>query len=323
MPREIPEPWNRFLLDLDGAVSGSAEVVALGGFVMSVQYGMPRPTGDIDLLFVSSALVRDELLTAGGRGSPLHRKHRLYVDLVVLLVEPADYRARVIEMFPRSLVNLRLFCLDPYDPALTKLDRNSLRTGRTFFTWRPWHLSTSRSCAIGSRQRWRPMSGTHQPRSSAERSGSGSTRRRRFEAERRRTDLLDKLSDAVIPAPQSRSRSLPPPRQAPPRLTSGDIPPKQLPVWQALAPRSRSHDRPRCLGHHQDALSRRGALCSVKSTCYDHDQRRAALAHFDRSQGLLRQAVYSRTPDLGYANLGRARQRKVVRRSSGRASRLG
>jgi len=92
---------------------------------MAVQYGLPRPTGDIDLLFVSSELVRDELLSAGGRGSPLHRKHRLYVDYVVLSVEPADYRSRVIEMFPGTLVNLRLFCLDPYDLALTKLDRNS------------------------------------------------------------------------------------------------------------------------------------------------------------------------------------------------------
>ena len=125
MHREIPEPWNRFLLDLDGAVSGSADAVALGGFVMSVQYGMPRPTGDIDLLFVSSDLVRDELLRAGGRGSLLHQKHHLYVEYVVLSVEPAEYRGRVIEMFPGSLGNLRLFCLDPYDLALTKLDRNS------------------------------------------------------------------------------------------------------------------------------------------------------------------------------------------------------
>lgn len=125
MPPEIPRPWNEFLRDLDHAVSAPAEAVALGGFVMSVQYGMPRATGDIDLLFVSSDRVRDELLTAGGRGSPLHRKHRLYVDYVVLTVEPADCRNRAIEMFPDSLVSLRLLCLDPYDLALTKLDRNS------------------------------------------------------------------------------------------------------------------------------------------------------------------------------------------------------
>ena len=115
MPREIPKPWSGFLRDLDSAVSGPAEVVALGGFVMSLQYGMPRATGDIDLLFVSSEHVRDELLRAGRRGSALHRKHRLYLDYVVLTVEPAGYRSRAIEMFPESLTNLRLFCLDPVD----------------------------------------------------------------------------------------------------------------------------------------------------------------------------------------------------------------
>jgi hypothetical protein len=38
---------------------------------------------------------------------------------------PEDYEARLLEMFPGAYMNLRLMALDPYDLALSKLERNS------------------------------------------------------------------------------------------------------------------------------------------------------------------------------------------------------
>jgi hypothetical protein len=37
---------------------------------------------------------------------------------------PYEYESRLVEMFPGVFRNLRLMALDPYDLALTKLERN-------------------------------------------------------------------------------------------------------------------------------------------------------------------------------------------------------
>jgi hypothetical protein len=53
MPVEIPEPWLSFLRDVDRALSRRIEVHCLGGFVLGVQWGFPRPTGDVDFVEVA------------------------------------------------------------------------------------------------------------------------------------------------------------------------------------------------------------------------------------------------------------------------------
>ncbi len=69
-----------------------------------------------------------DLNPLAGINSPLHRKHRVYLQLVTVLEAfPEDYEERLTEMFPGAFSNLRLFALDPYDLALTKLGRNSQR----------------------------------------------------------------------------------------------------------------------------------------------------------------------------------------------------
>ena len=40
---------------------------------------------------------------------------------------PEDYEERLTEMFPQAFRHLRLFALDPYDLALSKLERNIQR----------------------------------------------------------------------------------------------------------------------------------------------------------------------------------------------------
>lgn len=132
MRAEIPEPWRLFLKDVDERTEEPTILHCLGGFVVAIQYGMPRPTADIDLLSVSPDVSRAKLIALAGRGSSLHAKHKVYLDFVVLRVHPENYEQRLKEMFAGAFERLRLMALDPYDLALTKLDRNSPRDREDF-----------------------------------------------------------------------------------------------------------------------------------------------------------------------------------------------
>ncbi len=94
---------------------------------MTQLYGMSRQTADIDFLEVepsaNAALVRE----LAGEGSLLARKHRVYLHQTALQTVPEDFRDRLAEMFPGCYVQLRLLGLDPYDLALSKLERNIQR----------------------------------------------------------------------------------------------------------------------------------------------------------------------------------------------------
>ena len=129
---EIPGPWRLFLKDVDEGTKAPTILHCLGGFVVAMQYGMPRPTADIDLLCVSPEAARMELIALAGRGSPLHARYKVYLDFVVLRVHPENYDQRLKEMFAGAFERLRLMALDPYDLVLTKLDRNSPRDREDF-----------------------------------------------------------------------------------------------------------------------------------------------------------------------------------------------
>jgi hypothetical protein len=89
---------------------------------MAMLYGLKRPTADVDVLAIKP---RVDLTPRAGKGSPLHRKHGVYLDVVTVLeAYPEDYEQRLTELFPGAFNRLRLRALDPYDLVLTKL-RNS------------------------------------------------------------------------------------------------------------------------------------------------------------------------------------------------------
>src|SRR5512139_2502630 len=127
MRAEVPEPWRAFLAELDRAVPGEVQLHCLGGFVMIARYGMPRPTGDVDVLAVTPRDALNLLLELGGQGTPLHQKHRVYLDFVTVAAHPDNYELRLTEMFAGAFSKLRLLALDAYDLALAKLERNSQR----------------------------------------------------------------------------------------------------------------------------------------------------------------------------------------------------
>jgi hypothetical protein len=64
------------------------------------------------------------LSALAGAGSPLARKHSLYLEHVAIACFPEDYDQRLSEMFPGQFGNLVLMAMDPYDLILTKLSAN-------------------------------------------------------------------------------------------------------------------------------------------------------------------------------------------------------
>jgi hypothetical protein len=125
--KSIPEPWQSFLSDIDVTLHEDVELHCLGGFVITVLYDLARPTADVDVIAITPRSEIDSLLSLGGQGSNLHRKHKVYLQLVGVATVPDSYEERLTAIAPASFKHLRLFALDPYDLALSKLERNTQR----------------------------------------------------------------------------------------------------------------------------------------------------------------------------------------------------
>lgn len=126
-PDRIPEPWMSFLSEIDASLSEEVEFHCLGGFVVTVVYGLARTTADVDVLAVVPRGESESLLEFAGKGSTLHRKYGLYLDLVTVATVPENYEQRLLEVTIDAFKRLRLFALDPYDLALAKIERNIQR----------------------------------------------------------------------------------------------------------------------------------------------------------------------------------------------------
>jgi hypothetical protein len=124
-PNEPPLPWATFLQEVDALLHRNVELHCLGGFAVSVCYGLLRPTGDIDYLAVIPLEEQNRLEKIAGRNSDLARKHRVYFQYVPAPNLPDNHQQRLQEIFPGLCRRIRLLVLDPYDLALSKLERNS------------------------------------------------------------------------------------------------------------------------------------------------------------------------------------------------------
>jgi hypothetical protein len=78
----MPEPWKSFFHEIDGSLEGEVALHCLGGFVMTVLYGLDRPTADVDVLPVGSHAATESLIGLAGQGSTLHKKYRVYLQVV-------------------------------------------------------------------------------------------------------------------------------------------------------------------------------------------------------------------------------------------------
>lgn len=122
----IPEPWNSFLRELDDLVTAETRLDCMGGFVMTQLYGFSRATSDLDVVEIAPR-EQNRLLEPARQGGRLHRKHKIYLDHVAVAKVPEDYEHRLTEMYAGAFARLRLCALDPYDLALSKLERNIQR----------------------------------------------------------------------------------------------------------------------------------------------------------------------------------------------------
>jgi len=71
----IPEPWGAFLAGVDAGTKGRTEGHCLGGFAVTVLYGLARPTADVDVVSITPRVAGAPLLRLAGKGSELHRRH--------------------------------------------------------------------------------------------------------------------------------------------------------------------------------------------------------------------------------------------------------
>jgi Nucleotidyltransferase of unknown function (DUF6036) len=97
----------------------------LGGFVVAVRYGLPRPTADLDHLEVIPARHGPLLQKLAGAGSALARTHGLHLQHVTVASLPDRYEERLTPLWPGRFARLALFTLEAHDLALSKLARNS------------------------------------------------------------------------------------------------------------------------------------------------------------------------------------------------------
>jgi hypothetical protein len=85
---KMPEPWLSFFRDIDEKMSEQIDLECLGGFVITQLYGLARTTADVDIISVNPKIQSKILLELAGEGSVLHRKHKVYLDLVESLSFP-------------------------------------------------------------------------------------------------------------------------------------------------------------------------------------------------------------------------------------------
>ncbi len=75
----IPEPWLSFLSELDEIAAQPIDLHCLGGFVVTVVYGLPRSTSDLDVLMFVPMENSSQMINSGQQGSELHKRHNVYL----------------------------------------------------------------------------------------------------------------------------------------------------------------------------------------------------------------------------------------------------
>jgi hypothetical protein len=99
MPRveKPPEPWRSFFIEVDARLVEDVQLHCCGGFVVTQLYGVARTTSDVDFLGVVP-YVAGSLTEIAGKGSALHRKHKVYLDAVTVATPPENYEDRLVPM---------------------------------------------------------------------------------------------------------------------------------------------------------------------------------------------------------------------------------
>jgi hypothetical protein len=122
-PPKLEPQWQRFLDEIDELLASPVQLICIGGFVVTAIHGYSRNTEDLDHIESSGKIV-EQLNAIAGKGSSLHKKHRLYVDHVGIVNMPIDFMDRLIRV-TMPFKNITIFIPETYDLVLSKLERNS------------------------------------------------------------------------------------------------------------------------------------------------------------------------------------------------------
>lgn len=98
----VPEPWFSFLKELDELATTTVSFHCIGGFVVTMLYGLGRTTGDLDVLEIAPKSAGDAFAKVARQGGELHRKYKVYLDQVGVTQPPYDYESRLREMLDRG-----------------------------------------------------------------------------------------------------------------------------------------------------------------------------------------------------------------------------
>lgn len=126
-PDRPPEPWLSLLREIDNRASGAIDLMCIGGFAMTVAYGAPRTTADLDVLEAVRDPAANATLALAARGGELHRRFGVFIDRVAVATPPASFETRLRSIFAGAFARLHLFVPDACDLALLKLERNTQR----------------------------------------------------------------------------------------------------------------------------------------------------------------------------------------------------
>lgn len=99
---KLPPPWDRFLAELDGLLREQVHVHCIGGFVVSLFYGLPRPTADVDYFAVVPYGCVQDLQAWAGPESMLAKKYKLYLQHFPAISLPEDYEASSADLKIKS-----------------------------------------------------------------------------------------------------------------------------------------------------------------------------------------------------------------------------
>ncbi len=111
-----------FLRDLDArwtGVGNPIDLKVIGASALTLQLGYERGTQDTDVLEVEG--VTKDLLEIAEKGSDLHRRHNLYLQVVGEAILFLPQKPNFQKKF--SLEKITVWVLDPVDIALSKLAR--------------------------------------------------------------------------------------------------------------------------------------------------------------------------------------------------------
>src|SRR5215469_7740526 len=74
----IPEPWRSFLNELDRIATSTVRLDCIGGFVVTMLYGLSRPTADVDVLEIAPRAAADAFSQVAMLGGPLFQKYGVF-----------------------------------------------------------------------------------------------------------------------------------------------------------------------------------------------------------------------------------------------------